>query len=180
MPEHSSTHLATEYDNAEIPSWPFWKNLSTLQEFRFAIRTSRAGRLRALESRQLLSITLPQISDVTLPAGTTVYVPLNGSSAGQTVNYEVSASDYAKVMPVMMPAANQDLEMDVNINGTDQRMTFQLFDNLSPRRPPRLRRWSTIGFYNGLQIYRNGMDQSRQSVCHPRRQRSAHRQHQAG
>ena len=45
-------------------------------------RTGPSLPFEALESRQLLSITLPAISNVTLPAGTTMYVPLKGTAAG--------------------------------------------------------------------------------------------------
>ena len=52
--------------------------------------------MEPLECRQLLSITLPTIANVSLPAGTTMFVPLAGSDSGQTVNYSVTASDYSQ------------------------------------------------------------------------------------
>ena len=93
---------------------------------------TRRLQMESLEDRQLLSITLPTIANVALPAGTTIFVPLAGSDPGQTVNYAVTVSDYSKLTPVMMPATNKTLEMKVNINGVDQTMDFQLFDNLTP------------------------------------------------
>ena len=111
--------------------------------------------MESLESRQLLSITLPTISNVALSAGTTAYVPLAGASAGQTVNYAVTVSDYSKVAPVMMPSDNQTVEMKVKINGVDQPMDFQLLDNLAPNTSAQIESLVSQGFYDGLQIYRN-------------------------
>jgi cyclophilin family peptidyl-prolyl cis-trans isomerase len=115
----------------------------------------RRCRFEALESRQLLSITLPSLSNVSLPAGTTMYVPLPGTASGQTLSYAVTASDYSVVTPVLMPTTNKTLELDVNINGTTEAMDFQLFDNLAPATTAAIEAMVTSGFYNGLQIYRN-------------------------
>ncbi len=105
----------------------------------------------------MLSITLPAISDVTLPAGTTIYVPLNGSDPGNTINYAVTATDYSKVTPVVMPATNKSVVF--NIDGFSQPMEFQLLDNLAPATATAIENLVASGFYDGLQIYRNGMDQ---------------------
>ena len=104
--------------------------------------------MESLEARQLLSITLPTIANVTLPAGTTVFVPLAGSSdPGQTMNYSVTVSDYSKLTPVMMPADNQSLELKVKINGVDQTMDFQMLDNLAPNTTSsRSKGWFSPGF----------------------------------
>ena len=74
----------------------------------------------ALESRCLLSVGLGSIANVTLPAGTTMFVPLAGSDPGQTLNFAVTASDYSKLTPVIMPQTNKTLELNVNINGIDR------------------------------------------------------------
>ena len=58
----------------------------------------------------------------------------------------------------MMPQTNKTLELKVNINGVDQTMDFQLLDNLSPETTAHIESLVESGFYNGLQIYRNGMD----------------------
>jgi probable HAF family extracellular repeat protein len=113
------------------------------------------GTFESLESRQLLSITLPSISDVTLKAGTTVYVPLSGADSGHTVNYSVVASDYSNLTAVMMPASNKTLRLTVDVNGTEETMDFQLFDNLSPTTTAAIEQWVNDGFYDGLEIYRN-------------------------
>jgi cyclophilin family peptidyl-prolyl cis-trans isomerase len=118
-----------------------------------------------LEDRRLLSITLPTISNVSLAAGTTLYVPLNGASAGQTVSYSVTASDYSKVTPLMMPSSNQDIQMLVRINGIDKRMTFQLFDEFAPNTAAKIEALVDSGYYNGLEIYRNWKDSSNTPLC---------------
>jgi cyclophilin family peptidyl-prolyl cis-trans isomerase len=122
-------------------------------------------RFELLESRQLLAITLPTISNVALAAGTTVYVPLNGASTGQTVDYSVTASDYSKLTPVMMSSANQDLQILVRINGVDEVMTFQLFDEFAPTTTAKIEALVSSGYYDGLEIYRNWKDSSNNPLC---------------
>ena len=80
---------------------------------------------------------------------------MSGSDAGQTVNYAVTASDYSKLTPVMMPESNKTLQLNVNVNGTTETMDFQLFDNLSPATTAAIEALVQSGFYDGLQIYRN-------------------------
>lgn len=113
------------------------------------------GTFETLESRQLLSITLPALSNVTLNAGTTMYIPLYGADAGHTVNYAVTASDASKVTAVMMPETNKTLRLTVDIGGTAQTMDFQLFDNLAPETTAKIEEWVNAHYYDGLEIYRN-------------------------
>jgi probable HAF family extracellular repeat protein len=108
---------------------------------------------------------LSPISDVTLSAGTTAYIPLIATSAGQTVSYAVTASDYSKVTPVLMPTSNTDVQMHVNINGADQLMTFQLFDNLSPTTAAKIEALVSSGYYDGLEIYRNWKGSDNSLLC---------------
>ena len=93
--------------------------------------------IESLESRQLLSITLPSLANETLSAGTAIYVPLAGSDPGNTISYSVTASDYSKLTTVMTPQSNNSLELTVDINGVDETMDFRLFDNLRPAPPLR-------------------------------------------
>jgi large repetitive protein len=121
-------------------------------------RSNRLGQkhrrlsMEALESRQLLSITLS--------AGTSIFVPLNGSSSGSAANFSVTVSDYSKLTPVIMPQTNKSLQLNVNINGVSQSMVFQLLDNLAPNTAAYIEALAQSGFYNGLSIYRNGKDSS--------------------
>ena len=61
-----------------------------------------------LEQRQLLSaVGLNAISNITLPAGTSYMVALNGSDpSDKTVNFAVTTSNPQDVTPVVMPQSN--------------------------------------------------------------------------
>ena len=127
--------------------------------------------MESLESRQLLSITLPTISDVTsLPAGTSVFVPLAGTDPGETLSYAVTVSDYSKLTPVMMPDTNATIRFTVNVNGVDQTMDFRLFDNFVPIATSTFEDFVQSGTYdtsatNTPIIYRNLKDASDNPLC---------------
>ncbi len=105
-----------------------------------------------LEQRSLLStVGLSTISTVTLAAGTSTLVALNGTDAGQTVHFDVTTSDPTKVSPVVMPQTNQSVQFNINGLGT---MTFQLFDNLTPKTATWIENLVKANFYNGDYIYR--------------------------
>ena len=129
-------------------------------------RASGPGRLQrklgfeSLESRQLLSITLPSVANVTMAAGTAMYIPLNGSESGSTLTYSVTASDSSKLTAQITPSTNKTVEFKVKINGVDEVMDFQLLDNLAPTTAAHIESLVESGFYDGLQIYRNGKDGS--------------------
>ena len=110
-----------------------------------------------LENRWLLStVGLNPISNLTMSAGTAVYIPLNATDPGQTVNYAVAASDYSKLTPVITPQTNKTLQMSVEINGTTETMTFRLFDDLAPTTTAAIEALVNSSFYNtGATIYRN-------------------------
>ena len=92
------------------------------------------------------------ISNVTLPAGTSIMVALNGSDpSGKTVNFGVTTSDPTKVTPIVMPQTNKSVQFNINGLGT---MTFQLFDNLTPNTASHIETLVNDGFYNGDYIYR--------------------------
>ncbi len=120
------------------------------------IRKRRIG-FEGLEDRRLLSsVGLSAISNVTLPAGTSVMVALNGNDPGQTVNFGVSSTDPTKVTPIVMPQTNKSVQFNINGLGT---MTFQLFDNLTPSVASHIETLVNDGIYNGDKIYRaeNGL-----------------------
>jgi cyclophilin family peptidyl-prolyl cis-trans isomerase len=126
--------------------------------------------METLESRQLLSITLPTISNVTLPAGTSVFVPLAGTDPGETLSYAVTVSDYSKLTPVMMPDTNETIRFTVNIDGVDQTMDFRLFDNFVPVATSYFEDLVQSGTYNTSTtntpiIYRNLKDGSNNPLC---------------
>ncbi|MGO9111394.1 MAG: peptidylprolyl isomerase [Thermoguttaceae bacterium] len=106
----------------------------------------------SLEHRRLLSsVGLSAISNVTLPAGTSVMVALNGSDPGQTVNFGVTSSDPTMVTPTVMPKTNKSVQFNINGLGT---MTFQLFDNLIPNITSHIETLVNDAIYNGDFIYR--------------------------
>ncbi len=105
-----------------------------------------------LEQRRLLStIGLGTISNITLSAGTSTLVALNGTDPGQTVHFAVTTSDPSKVTPVLMPQTNKSVQFNINGLGA---VTFQLFDNLAPNTASRIETLVGAGFYNGDFIYR--------------------------
>jgi hypothetical protein len=57
----------------------------------------RAGggpRIEALEGRELLSVSVQPIGNVTVPATKTLFVPVQGTdSAGHAINYTVTSSN---------------------------------------------------------------------------------------
>jgi cyclophilin family peptidyl-prolyl cis-trans isomerase/Ca2+-binding RTX toxin-like protein len=116
-------------------------------------QTRRLG-FESLEQRRLLSsVGLNAISNVTLPAGTSVLVALNGSdpTSGKTVNFGVTTSNPSDVTPTVMPRTNKSVEFSINGLGT---MTFELFDNLTPKTATWIENLVDDGFYNGDYVYR--------------------------
>ncbi len=110
----------------------------------------------SLELRRLLSaIGLNTISNVTLPAGASYLVALNGTDPGQTIQFGATSTDPTQVTPIVMPQTNQSVQFTVNNgSGIAGTMTFQLFDNLTPTTASHIETLVKDGFYNGDYIYR--------------------------
>ncbi len=141
----------------------FRKNRSTARSHHSQPRSLwlRRPRFEPLEDRSLLSaVGFNPLSNVTLNAGTTMFIPLNSTDSGQTVNYSVTAADYSKLTPNLTPSTNKTLQMNVVINGVTETMDFQLLDNLSPKTTAAIEQLVNSGYYDGLEIYRNGKDSS--------------------
>ena len=118
-----------------------------------SFRARRLG-FESLEHRRLLSsVGLNAISNVTLPAGTSIMVALNGSdpTSAKTVNFAVTTSNPSKVTPIVMPQTNKSVQFVIAGLGT---MTFQLFDNLTPTTASHIETLVNDGFYTGDDIYR--------------------------
>ncbi len=88
--------------------------------------------IESLEDRRLLSLSLAAIPSVTVPAGTAVCVALNGTDPGQVVSFSASGSNYSQITPMVMPQTNKSIQINAEVGGVNQAMTFQLFDNLFP------------------------------------------------
>ncbi len=119
------------------------------------MRTRRIG-FECLEERRLLStIGLAAISNVTLPAGASVMVPLNGTDPNETINFGVTTSDPTKVTPSVMPETNKSITFNIDGQGIVGAMTFQLFDNLTPGIASQIEALADAKVYNGDYIYRS-------------------------
>jgi cyclophilin family peptidyl-prolyl cis-trans isomerase len=100
-------------------------------------RLHRRARFEELESRQLLSITLPTITAQTLSAGAPLSVALNGSS-DHTVSYSVAVSNSSltnsAVLTATIPEGNPSLRITVDDVGDSIHgdMVFQLAEDLAP------------------------------------------------
>lgn len=113
--------------------------------------TRRIG-FECLENRRLLSsVGLNAISNVTLPAGTSIMVALNGSDPGKDITFGATTSSLTSVTPTVMPQTNQSVQFNINGLGT---MTFQLFDSLTPTVASHIETLVKDGIYNGDEIYR--------------------------
>ena len=159
--DHSRTFL-------EPVSWHTWGSAFCSPEW----GSSPPG-LESLESRQLLSITLPTISSQTVMAGAPLNVALNGS-ASDAISYSVSVSNStlknaqgtAEPLTTTVEGqsgsgstaltTNPSLSITVsdptdNISGT---MVFQLFQNLTPDAVSEITSLVNKDFYNGLDFWR--------------------------
>ncbi len=119
--------------------------------------------LEALESRQLLTVTLSPIvgpetnSAFELPSGKDLYVPLTASDPGQTISYTVTSSNSNVTTTVL--TGNPTLELTVTgldssgqtFSGT---MTIELFQDLAPDTVQTISDLVNSGFYDGLSFYR--------------------------
>ena len=111
----------------------------------------------SLEHRRLLSgLSLSPISNVTLPAGASIMVPLNGSETGLTFGATTAGETAGAptVTPIVMPQTNQSVTFNIDGSGIVGAMTFQLFDNLAPTTASHIETLVKDGFYNGDYIYR--------------------------
>jgi cyclophilin family peptidyl-prolyl cis-trans isomerase len=118
-------------------------------------RFNRRACFETLETRQLLSITLPTIANQTVLAGAPLNLGLDvTSSTGNAVNYTVSASNPA--LTATIPQGNPSLKLVVDyvgnpsdtsddIHGT---MVLQLSKDLTPKTVEKI-----IGLVNGSYTY---------------------------
>ncbi len=137
----------------------FWKRLrkpAWTRRFSEHVRPHRFCRLESLESRQLLSVTLPAIADQTVLAGAPLHLALNGSSsAGNPVAYTVTTSN-SSLLRATVPTGNPSLRISVSspANAIQGDMVFQLFEDLVPETVTQITTLADRGFYNGLIFHR--------------------------
>lgn len=124
-------------------------------------RTQRRPRFESLETRQLLSITLPTIADQTVLAGAPLNLGLDAtSSTSNAVNYTVSVTNSS--LTATVPQGNPSLKLTVDyagdpanssddIHGT---MVFQLSKDLTPNTVEEIKSLVNADFYKGLTFHR--------------------------
>ncbi len=119
--------------------------------------------LEPLEHRRVLSVTVSPItgpdanSAFDVPSGKDLYVPLNGTDAGQTISYSVTSSNPDVTATIL--SGNPTLEL--NVSGTTAggnafsgAITFQLFKNIAPQTVQGIIDQVNAGLYNGASFYR--------------------------
>jgi len=126
----------------------------------------RRACFESLESRQLLSVTLPVLSDQTVSAGAPLNLALNGvSSGGNALSYTVSISNSQLTnssvtnpqLTATVPTGNPSLRIVANDSAdgiTNGTMVLQLFQDLAPETVSKLTTLVNEGFYNGLTFHR--------------------------
>jgi cyclophilin family peptidyl-prolyl cis-trans isomerase len=132
---------------------------------------SRRTSFEELESRQLLSITMPTIADQTVMAGAPLNVALNGSGTNNPVSYTVSVSGStfsSGQFSAIIPQGNTSVRMHVDYTGDSSTetddihgdMVFQLADDLAPEAVDQILALINntsirgVPFYNGLTFHR--------------------------
>ncbi len=124
----------------------------------------RRAFFETLETRHLLSITLPTLADQTVLAGAPLSVALDTSGTSNAVNYTISVTNASLTNPTVsnpqltasVPQGNPSLRMVIddaedNIHGE---MVFQLAEDLAPETVDQIMSLANSGFYNGLDFHR--------------------------
>ena len=94
---------------------------------------------------------LNNIQDVTVIAGSPLFVPLNASDAdGDTLSFTAAAAD-TTVLSTDIPEGNRSLRFSVENFGD---MVFELYDHLAPRATERIATLAEQGFYDGITFHR--------------------------
>lgn len=108
-----------------------------------------------LEARQLLTVTIDPIADVTYPGGKAIFVPVNGTTTGSTaLAYQVSTSDARISARVLQNVTFVD--MTIAIGGVTQATPLQLalFGDIAPNTVARIVELVNADFYDGLKFHR--------------------------
>lgn len=115
------------------------------------------SRLEQLEPRCVLaSPTLASLSDVTLYAGTSLNIALDGAdSDGDSLTYTVSSTN-SNVTASISNSSNRSLEIEIADVGDDIHGTIiiELFEDLAPDTTARIIELAQSGFYDGLTFHR--------------------------
>jgi cyclophilin family peptidyl-prolyl cis-trans isomerase len=121
-------------------------------------RNNRRAFFEPLETRNLLSVTLPSIASQTVLAGAPLNIPLAVSGTSESVSYTVSVNNAN--LTATVPTGNSFLKLHVHsaqTSGTiDGDLIFELYDDLAPKTVANLKNLinQTPNFYENLSFHR--------------------------
>ena len=122
-------------------------------------------RFEELESRQLLSITLPTIGTQSLSAGAPLNLALNNTGSSGHVAYTASVTNSSLTsgtLTATVRQSNPSLKLSVSYTGSTTTTTddisgdivIQLFKDLAPNTVDKIMSLVNQGYYNGLTFHR--------------------------
>lgn len=133
----------------------------TKQKKNYSKGLYRQARFESLESRQLLTITLSDIPAQTLSAGAPLNIALHGSdTTSNPIVYSVSVSNSTFTnngqLTTTVPTGNSSLRLSVTntANNTTGDMTFQLFNDLTPKTVEQITNLVNTHKYDNLTFHR--------------------------
>jgi cyclophilin family peptidyl-prolyl cis-trans isomerase len=121
-------------------------------------RNNRRAFFEPLETRNLLSVTLPSIASQTVQAGAPLNIPLAVSGTSESVSYTVSVNNAN--LTATVPTGNSFLKLHVhsaqNSGTIDGDLIFELYDDLAPKTVANLINLinQTPNFYENLTFHR--------------------------
>lgn len=147
---------------------PFWnrsRNISKKQPTPKRGRPYRRALFEPLETRQLLSITLPTIDAQTLYAGAPLNLALQGNeTSGHEITYTAAISNASltnatvsnPTLTATIPTGNPSLRLTVDdeANNIHGEIVIQLFEDLAPTAVASMEYLVDNDFYDGLTFHR--------------------------
>ncbi len=135
--------------------------LSSRRKLAIRGRSSRERRVsfEQLESRQMLSVNLGTLNNISVPGGKSVLVPLTGtSSVSGPITYSLISSNPTVQLSIESPTSKS---LELGISGTDKdgnaftgTLVLHLFEDLTPATTSRIETLVGQGYYNGLDFFR--------------------------
>lgn len=113
-------------------------------------RRCRLARFEMLETRDLLSISMDPIANLTVPIGAPVPVGLSGDTDAAGITYTVTSTNPALSAQVVNDGG-RSLKLSVQNYGD---MVFHLLEQDAPKTTGRIIQLAQQGFYNGLTFHR--------------------------
>ena len=110
-----------------------------------------------------------------------MFIPLNSTDSGQTVTYAVTTSDASKLTPTITPSSNKTLQFNVVVNGVTETMRLPVARQSGAQHHGPDRAVGELGILQwpaNLSQRDRWAEWHRQSLRHPRRQRTTFGSHQ--